>query len=141
VAACWYGGAVGTRDSALHKALARRTSLPATAPFRLAALGKVDLALSETAATCCAKPRGGSTPSDRDASGSRCAHASRPKAAPAWSSMKWAARSGPRRSAATKNSPSMAADLPVFIRQSHAERDFAALGERSLAREAAPWTL
>ena len=27
----------------------------------------------------------------------------------------------------------MAADLPVFIRQSHAERDFAALGERVMA--------
>ena len=33
------------------------------------------------------------------------------------------------------------ADLPVFIRQSHADRDFAALAERSLKQEVALWTL
>jgi len=31
--------------------------------------------------------------------------------------------------------------LPVFIRQSHADRDFAALGERSLKAQATAWTL
>ena len=43
----------------------------------------------------------------------------------------------------------MAADLPVFVRQSHAERDFAALGERVAAplpcvrcgTEDGPWAL
>ncbi len=34
-----------------------------------------------------------------------------------------------------------AADLPVFIRQSHAERDLAALGERLLDADDAPWLL
>ena len=34
-----------------------------------------------------------------------------------------------------------AADLPVFIRQSHAERDLAALGERSLEAQVSPWLL
>jgi hypothetical protein len=33
------------------------------------------------------------------------------------------------------------ADLPVFIRQSHADRDFVALGERSLKRESTAWVL
>ena len=33
------------------------------------------------------------------------------------------------------------ADLPVFIRQSHADRDFAALGERSLKNVDTSWTL
>ena len=33
-----------------------------------------------------------------------------------------------------------AADLPVFIRQSHAEHDFAALGERT-AEALQPWAL
>jgi hypothetical protein len=36
------------------------------------------------------------------------------------------------------------ADLPVFLRQSHAERDLAALGERSLAQrgdDGDPWGL
>jgi len=32
------------------------------------------------------------------------------------------------------------ADLPIFMRQSHAERDLAALG-RALEREADPWPL
>ena len=36
----------------------------------------------------------------------------------------------------------MAADLPVFLRQSHAERDCAALGERVLAHQEGPaWPL
>jgi hypothetical protein len=35
----------------------------------------------------------------------------------------------------------MAADLPVFVRQSHAERDFAALGESILAESATSWDL
>jgi hypothetical protein len=35
----------------------------------------------------------------------------------------------------------MAADLPVFIRQSHAERDLAALGEQVLDAGATPWSL
>ena len=34
-----------------------------------------------------------------------------------------------------------AADLPVFVRQSHAERDFVALAERAISREGSPWTL
>jgi heme oxygenase len=33
------------------------------------------------------------------------------------------------------------ADLPVFLRQSHAERDLAALGEQIMDAEAFPWTL
>jgi hypothetical protein len=33
------------------------------------------------------------------------------------------------------------ADLPVFIRQSHAERDLATLGGLLLDAEEAPWTL
>ena len=34
-----------------------------------------------------------------------------------------------------------AADLPVFVRQSHAERDFAALGERLMSSGHSPWCL
>ena len=34
-----------------------------------------------------------------------------------------------------------AADLPVFIRQSHGERDFSALGQRLAAQGTTPWQL
>jgi hypothetical protein len=33
------------------------------------------------------------------------------------------------------------ADLPVYLRQSHAERDLAALGQWVLDAEEPPWTL
>ena len=33
------------------------------------------------------------------------------------------------------------ADLPVFLRQSHAERDFAALGQQILNGDTSPWML
>jgi len=33
------------------------------------------------------------------------------------------------------------ADLPVFMRQSHAERDLEAVGKLVAALESAPWTL
>lgn len=33
------------------------------------------------------------------------------------------------------------ADLPVFLRQSHAERDLAALGQMVRDAEMMPWTL
>ena len=35
----------------------------------------------------------------------------------------------------------LAADLPVFLRQSHAERDLAALGKLVAAREQTAWSL
>jgi hypothetical protein len=35
----------------------------------------------------------------------------------------------------------MAADLPVYLRQSHAERDLEALGRIVAMEGAAPWTL
>jgi hypothetical protein len=35
----------------------------------------------------------------------------------------------------------MAADLPVFVRQSHGERDFAALGEKAAAAGGSSWAL
>ena len=34
-----------------------------------------------------------------------------------------------------------AADLPVFVRQSHAERDFVALAERVVSTGSPPWSL
>jgi hypothetical protein len=35
----------------------------------------------------------------------------------------------------------LAADLPVFLRQSHAEKDLAALGELIAAQSVAEWSL
>ncbi|MDB5892519.1 MAG: acyl-CoA dehydrogenase [Rhodoferax sp.] len=152
VAACWYGGTLPIA-AALHRAVAS-TPPDARSPFRLAALGKVDLAMRGTAALL------------REAAAWTDAHPTADAAAVALR-VRQAAESGARlvldevgralgatpfcRDAGFARA---AADLPVFIRQSHAERDFAALGERLVAgtaaadvtavtfgREGVPWQL
>lgn len=135
IAACWYGGAVGIAHS-LRSAAAAKPD-----PFKLAALGKVELALACTAALL------------REAAQWIDAH----PAADA-SRVALAARLGAEQCAtevlhevgrALGATPfcrdakfaRAAADLPVFIRQSHAERDHVALAERSLAAGGTPWAL
>jgi len=135
IAACWYGGTL-TLANALRRAAVTRTE-----PFRLAALGKVDLALQSTAALL------------REAAAWIDAH-------PADDAMMGALRVRQSAEATARlvldetgralgATPfcrdacfaQAAADLPVYIRQSHAERDFSSLGERLVAREDAAWTL
>lgn len=140
IAACWYGGAVG-----LARALRRSLTAADAAGnglFRLCALGKVDMALQATAATL------------RDAAhwidSHPTADASRPALRVRLLAEATAKRVLDEVGAALGATPfcrdarfaRAAADLPVFIRQSHGERDFAALGERVLALEQAPaWRL
>ncbi len=138
IAACWHGGAVGIA-TALRKSLL--STRPDPSGFKLAALGKVELAIENTAATL--------------------------RQAAAWidehplldaSRVALTARLSAERCAKTvieevgkamgatpfcldEKFAKAAADLPVFIRQSHADRDFAALGERSLERKAGAWAL
>ena len=124
IAACWYGGAL-----AVAGALARSTAGPAPAtPWRSAALGKVDMALRATAALLReaaawidAHPR-----DDASAVALRVRLAAEDAATRVLDEVGRALGATPFcRDARFARA---AADLPVFIRQSHAERDFAALG-------------
>ena len=139
IAACWYGGAVGIAN-ALRKALRARPSSDARG-YQLASLGKVDLALSETAATLRDAARWIDSHPAGDAS--RVALAARLSAECCAKKVldEVGKAMGATPFCLDEKFAKAAADLPVFIRQSHADRDFAALGERSLAPEAAPWTL
>ena len=136
VAACWYGAMVG---------IARylRDALPADVadPHRLAHLGAVDVAvaqagavLREAAAQIDAQPR--------DDCALVCARARLAVESAALQVMERTARAlgaGPLcRDAWFAR---MMADLPVFIRQSHAERDQAAHGSVVRNQERAPWDL
>jgi alkylation response protein AidB-like acyl-CoA dehydrogenase len=139
IAACWYGGALAL-GTALRGAVIR-APVAARGAFRLCALGKIDLHLQATAAVlrdaACwidAHPH-----SDASAVALRarlaaeaCAHEVLDEAGRALGAGAFCRDARFAR---------MAADLPVFVRQSHAERDFAALGERAVLDEDQAWSL
>lgn len=144
VAACWYGGAValgGALMDSLHRGVPGASS-----DFRMAAFGKVDLELRSTAAVLrevarwiddnpCANARAPALRARLAAE--RCAHVVLDEVGRALGAAPFCRDARFAR---------LAADLPVFVRQSHAERDFAALGETVLGEAAAisggdPWTL
>jgi hypothetical protein len=139
VAACWYGGALGI-GHALRRAVAETPSAERTA-FRLAALGKVDLSLRTTAALLRDAAHWIDDHPTHDAS--EVALRVRLAAeACARTVLDEVGRSlGAAAFCRDARFARAAADLPVFIRQSHAERDFAALGERLASSEACPWKL
>jgi hypothetical protein len=139
IAACWYGGASGIaaalRRSTLRQSPAHRN------PFAMAAMGKVDLYLASTAAML----RDAATwtdvhpTSDARAVALRVRLAAEDCATRVLGEVGRAMGAGPFcRDAKFARA---AADLPVFIRQSHAERDYAALGERALTPESESWDL
>jgi hypothetical protein len=139
IAACWHGGALALAN-ALQRALAQAPPSSSQA-FRLAALGKVGVALQSTAALLRETARWIDDHPTQDAR----AMALRVRLA-AEGSAKLVLDEVGRALGATpfcRDAPfaQMAADLPVFLRQSHAERDFAALGERWMAPGEAPWNL
>lgn len=139
IAACWHGGAVALAGS-LRQAL-MQASPAGRNGFRLAALGKVDLCLTATAALL------------HEAAAWIDAHPGDDASAVALR-VRLAAETGARQvldevGRSLGAAPfcrdarfaRAAADLPVFVRQSHAERDFAALGERLLEPQDAAWLL
>ncbi len=139
IAACWYGGALGL-GLALQQALAE--SPPATrGAFRLAALGKVDLALHSTAAVL----REAAQWIDDNPLGDASAAALRARLAAENCAKTVLDEAGRALGAAAfcRNArfARAAADLPVFVRQSHAERDFVALAERVVLSGDAAWPL
>ena len=139
IAACWYGGATALAG-ALQRAMVA-SPLSRDNGFRLAALGKVDVALQATAALLREAARWIDEQPTEDAS----ATALRVRLA-AESCARLVLDEAGRALGATPfcrdpHFAQMAADLPVFVRQSHAERDFAALGERVALVGESPWTL
>ena len=142
VAACWYGGTLPLA-AALHRAVAEAPA-PARSPFRLAALGKVDLAMRATGALL----REAAVWTDRHPTADASAVALRVRQAAEGGARLVLDEVGRALGATPFCRDALfaraAADLPVFIRQSHAERDFAALGERLAATadlEEAAWNL
>ncbi len=134
IAACWYGGALGI--ARMTRELAGKAD-----GHRLAHLGAIDVALAgaaavlrEAAAWIDAHPRG-----DAQVIALRARLAVE---AAAGEVMRHAGRcvgAGPLcRNARFARAM---ADLPVYLRQSHAERDLAALGQGLLQAEASAWTL
>ncbi len=139
IAACWYGGALGL-GLALRQALVE--SLPAArGAFRLAALGKVDLALHSTAAVL----REAGQWIDDNPLGDASTVALRARLAAEGCAKTVLDEVGRALGAATfcRNArfARTAADLPVFVRQSHAERDFVALAERVISEGGQAWPL
>ena len=139
VAACWYGGALGLA-STLRQAM---IELPQAArgAFKLAALGKVDLALYRTAVLL----RDAAQWIDDNPLGNASAVALRARLAAEACAKTVLDEVGRALGAGVfcRNAyfAKAAADLPVFVRQSHAERDFSALGERLMLAAASPWPL
>jgi alkylation response protein AidB-like acyl-CoA dehydrogenase len=130
IAACWYGGSCAIA-SALHRSLASAASSARTA-FKLTALGKVDVALQRTAAAL----REAASWIDAHPAADAGAVALRARLAAEHSATQVLDEVG-RALGATPfcrdaRFARAAADLPVFIRQSHADRDLAALGEKLL---------
>lgn len=139
IAACWYGGALGIA-SALKTAL-QGAPHSLAADHRLASLGKTDLALAETAAVLRQAAAwidehplldAGQVALTARLSAERCAKLVIDEVGKALGASPFCLDEKFARATA---------DLPVFIRQSHGERDFAALGERALQREDAAWAL
>ncbi|MDM0109531.1 acyl-CoA dehydrogenase [Variovorax sp. J22R24] len=135
IAACWFGGALGIAR------MARQSSGHASDAHRLAHLGAIDVALAasaavlrETAAWIDAHPK-----EDARTLALRARLVVEQACSEVMHHAGRAAGAGP-----LCRNPRFAramADLPVFLRQSHAERDLAALGRQILDGGAPPWML
>jgi len=135
VAACWYGAAAAL-GHCMRGGLAR-----ASDPHFMAHLGAVDVALQGARATLHEVAR------SLDAAPGKCALS---MALQARLQVEKAATEvithvgralGARPFCRDARFARLMADLPVFIRQSHAERDLAFLGNRVLEDAALPWSL
>ena len=147
IAACWYGGAralgVALRSSVAHTTNATRRL------FGAVAVGRVDVALHSTAALL----REAAEWIDAHPLADASKVALRARLAAESCARVLLDEAGRALGAAAycrdPHFARMAADLPVYVRQSHAERDFAALGEQVAPApppeccgiEDSPWTL
>lgn len=140
IAACWYGAAraIGVY---LHAAVRAGDARHAPDPHRQAQLGMVDVALAGAAAVL----RETAAAIDADPAADAGALALRARLAveaAATLVLQHATRAlGATPMCRDAHFARLAADLPVFLRQSHAERDLAALGRMLAATEESPWAL
>lgn len=139
VAACWYGGATVLAKT-LYRSAAQKPA-GSRSPFLLAAAGKVSVKMRAMALTL------------QDAAGWIDAHphadasslALRVRLATAAGATEVledaAAALGATPLCTDAAFAQAAADLPVFIRQSHGDRDYAALGQQLLCKGEGQWAL
>ena len=139
IGACWFGGALSIARSL--RAAVEQGSESSNFGFRLAALGRVDLVIRSTAALL------------REAAGWIDAHPAQDASdvalrvrlhaeATATTALSEVGRAlGATPYCRDARYARMAADLPVFLRQSHAERDLAALGARVADSRGETWPL
>lgn len=135
IAACWFGGAAGIAG------MARDRSRGSSDPHRLAHLGAIDVALAgagsvlrESAARIDASPG-----ADAFTTALRARLLVERAAQDVIQHAARALGAGPL--CRDARFAQAMADLPVFLRQSHAERDLAALGAQALKTEEISWTL
>jgi alkylation response protein AidB-like acyl-CoA dehydrogenase len=133
VAACWYGGALGAARLLLTAARARPLD-----PHALAHLGAVDALVGGLAAhLATAAAEIDADPAGPDARLRQARLRARVEAGATEILDRVGRALGPGPLATDPVHARRAADLPVYLRQSHAERDLAALGE--LATDTASW--
>lgn len=139
VAACWYGGTL-TLAKTLYRAVAESPD-SSRSPFRLAATGRVTvmmrgmtLMLQDAARWIDEHPR-----SDASAVARRVRLAAAQCATGVLEEVASALGASPFCTDATF--ARAAADLPVFIRQSHGDRDYAALGQQLVSQGEDLWAL
>jgi hypothetical protein len=135
IAACWYGGAQGIAE------MTRQRCGPRPDAHRLAHLGAIDIALAGTAAVL----REAAAWVDAQPAANAQLAATRARLSAEQAATWVIAHAGRALGAAplcrdARFAQAMA-DLPVFVRQSHAERDLAALGTLVLTAPEAPWKL
>ena len=138
IAACWHGGAVALGDALRRQVVAAGDK---AGWHRLMALGAVDHVLSANAALLREAARWVDANPRADAQ----AWALRTRAA-ADAACDTVLRHATRALGATPlcrdpHFARLAADLPVFVRQCHGDRDLAALGERLASEGATEWLL
>jgi hypothetical protein len=135
IAACWYGAAARLAELMRQKLRCRSD------PHALAHLGAVDAALAAAADSLRAAAQAIDDFPDADA----CHLALRVRSIAEKAAGEVITAAGRALGAAAfcrdRDSSRILADLPVFLRQSHAERDLAALGAGLLEAEASPWIL
>jgi hypothetical protein len=135
IAACWYGGALGIANTV------RELSRGAKDPHRLAHLGAIDVAMGSAAALL----REAAAIIDAQPSANAQALALRARLvveAAADQVMRHAGRAlGAGPLCRNERFARAMADLPVYLRQSHAERDLAALGQGVAETPPGAWLL
>ena len=139
IAACWQGGAMALAATLL-RAVSQSPAEKRT-PFRLAALGKVGVALQTSAALLRETARWIDDHPTQDASAMALAVRLAVEASARQVLDEVGRALGATPFCRDAAFAQMAADLPVYLRQSHAERDFAALGEKLASPGTPTWAL